>query len=46
MLSRDETLLPAADDERLLSRAEVCRTLGLSYPTIWKLMCEGKFPAR
>jgi predicted DNA-binding transcriptional regulator AlpA len=32
------------DDERLMSRAEVCRFTDLSYPTIWKMMCEGRFP--
>jgi prophage regulatory protein len=41
-MSRDAATLP--DDERLLSRAEVCQLMGLSFPTIWKMMCEGKFP--
>jgi prophage regulatory protein len=41
-LSRDNPTMP--DDERLLSRAEVCRIVNLSFPTIWKLMRKGAFP--
>jgi len=29
---------------RLLSRDEVLDKVGVTYPTIWKLMCEGAFP--
>jgi predicted DNA-binding transcriptional regulator AlpA len=29
---------------RLLSRIEVCARIGVSYPTIWKWMREGRFP--
>ncbi len=29
---------------RLLSRAEVLDKVGVTYPTIWKLMREGAFP--
>jgi predicted DNA-binding transcriptional regulator AlpA len=29
---------------RLLSRGEVVDKIGLTYPTIWKLMREGSFP--
>ena len=31
--------------ERLLSRGEVLERVGLSYPTIWQWMREGRFPA-
>jgi predicted DNA-binding transcriptional regulator AlpA len=29
---------------RLLSRKDVMDKVNLTYPTIWKLMCEGAFP--
>jgi predicted DNA-binding transcriptional regulator AlpA len=29
---------------RLLAKAEVCAITGLSFPTIWKWMREGRFP--
>jgi prophage regulatory protein len=44
-LPRDGPTLP--DDEwleRAVSRGELLRITGLSYPTIWKMMCEGTFP--
>jgi predicted DNA-binding transcriptional regulator AlpA len=46
MLSRDHEPLPLLEDnERLMSRAEVCRFLGgVSYVTIWKKMGDGTFP--
>jgi predicted DNA-binding transcriptional regulator AlpA len=45
MLSRDNEPLPLPDDtERLMSRGELCRLLGLSYPTIWSMMRAGTFP--
>ncbi|MGA7310498.1 MAG: AlpA family phage regulatory protein [Pseudolabrys sp.] len=31
-------------DARLISRGEVIGRTGLSYPTIWQWMREGKFP--
>jgi predicted DNA-binding transcriptional regulator AlpA len=44
-LSRDDTPLPGVEDtERLLSRAEVCRIVNLSFPTVWKMMRAGTFP--
>ena len=30
--------------KRLIFRREVLRRVGLSYPTIWKMMREGRFP--
>jgi predicted DNA-binding transcriptional regulator AlpA len=41
-LSNPQTL--DGDERLMMSRGEVCLTLGLSYPTIWQMMREGKFP--
>lgn len=30
--------------KRLIFKREVLRRVGLSYPTIWKMMREGRFP--
>jgi prophage regulatory protein len=30
--------------QRVLLKPEVCERVGLSFPTIWKLMREDKFP--
>ncbi|MBN9048787.1 MAG: AlpA family phage regulatory protein [Rhizobiales bacterium] len=30
--------------ERLIDKREVMRRVGLGYTSIWKLMCEDKFP--
>ena len=30
--------------DRLLTRKQVLALVPISYPTIWKLMCQGKFP--
>jgi prophage regulatory protein len=30
--------------KRLIFRREVLRRVGLSYPTIWKMMRQGRFP--
>jgi prophage regulatory protein len=30
---------------RLMYRAELCKAVGLSYPTIWLWMRDGRFPA-
>jgi prophage regulatory protein len=32
------------DNERLLSRAQVCALVGLSYGTVWDLIRRGAFP--
>lgn len=34
------------DSPRLIRRPEVLRRVGLSYPTIWALERDGKFPPR
>jgi prophage regulatory protein len=34
----------ASKPERLLGKREVMDRVDLGYTTIWKLMCEGKFP--
>jgi prophage regulatory protein len=41
-----ETPLVTAEDgpPRLVSRAEVCALVGVSYPTLWQMMREGRFP--
>jgi predicted DNA-binding transcriptional regulator AlpA len=31
-------------DERLMSKTDVMIRVGVSFPTIWKWMLEGKFP--
>jgi predicted DNA-binding transcriptional regulator AlpA len=44
---REDILTANPDDEwleRAVSRGELLRITGLSYPTIWKMMCEGTFP--
>ncbi len=33
-----------ADDDRLLSKAEVLDKVGLSFPTLWGRMRDGTFP--
>ena len=42
----EQALAPQAPPTvRLIDRVEVCRKVGgLSYPLIWKLMTQGKFP--
>jgi predicted DNA-binding transcriptional regulator AlpA len=37
--------LPALRDLQLLTRQEIVSLIGLSYPTIWQKIREGKFPA-
>ena len=37
--------LPALRDLQLLSRQEIMAVTGLSYPTLWQWMREGKFPS-
>jgi prophage regulatory protein len=41
-----ETPLVTAEDgpPRLMSKAEVCALVGVSYPTLWQMMREGRFP--
>lgn len=34
----------AANQVRLISKPEVCDRVGVTFPTIWKWMREGKFP--
>jgi predicted DNA-binding transcriptional regulator AlpA len=29
---------------RLMSKEEVCATVGVTYPTLWSMMIDGKFP--
>lgn len=36
--------LAIADKIRLMSKAETCDRVGRTFPHIWKLMREGKFP--
>jgi prophage regulatory protein len=36
--------LPGLRNIQLLTRQEIMATTGLSYPTIWQRMREGKFP--
>jgi len=31
-------------EDRLVSRNEMCDILGVTYPTVWKLIKEGRFP--
>jgi prophage regulatory protein len=34
----------ASSDSRMLSKAEILRRTGRTYPTIWRWMREGRFP--
>jgi prophage regulatory protein len=48
-IAKPSTTLPRASVEkvrgvRLLSRQEVCARLGVTYPSIWLWMRQGKFP--
>ena len=35
---------PITASKRLLNRKELVEIVGLSYPSIWRLMCEDQFP--
>ena len=35
---------PSTASKRLLSRKQVLETVGLSYPTLWRMMRECQFP--
>lgn len=40
----DDTQVASAKPACFIKKAEVIRRVGLSYPTIWQWMIEGKFP--
>jgi predicted DNA-binding transcriptional regulator AlpA len=37
-------VLSVSKKDKLLSKAEVLERVGCTFPTIWKLMRDGKFP--
>lgn len=37
--------IPIPADVRLLSKAEVLERVGLTFPSVWRMMREGRFPA-
>ncbi|WP_315792195.1 MULTISPECIES: helix-turn-helix transcriptional regulator [unclassified Bradyrhizobium] len=44
-LVEDASDLDSVRGDRFLSRAAVCSKTGLSFPYVWKMIREGKFPA-
>ena len=44
LLAEKVAALKATEMPRFLSRLEVCAKIGVSYPTIWSWMRQGKFP--
>ena len=41
---RSQGTEPPAEPDRLVSKEEVLQILGVTYPTVWRFVHEGKFP--
>lgn len=44
MSSTKKAAMVAADQTRLVSKPEVLDRTGVTYPTLWQWMIDGKFP--
>ena len=42
---RSQGTNPLAEPDRLMSKAETLAILGVTYPTLWKMVRDRKFPA-